>query len=99
MIPVICSCLGINPADAVKMAGTEIKALHIHDNLGNHDDHLVPCCGIIDWKAFVNSLHEINYDGVFSLECNFNQFLPGASVDTKLSCLREITKGLLQTKQ
>ncbi|MDP2944839.1 MAG: sugar phosphate isomerase/epimerase family protein [Atribacterota bacterium] len=42
--------------------------LHIHDNFGKSDDHSQPFEGNIDWKGFIKSLKEVNYQGVFMFE-------------------------------
>ena len=55
-------------ADAVRYIGDRLEALHIHDNGGESDEHLVPGDGIIDWDAFALALAEIGYKGVVSLE-------------------------------
>lgn len=63
-----CTMFG-QPADGVRVAGKEyLKTLHIHDNDGKRDLHLVPFTGVIDWTAFAEALKEIGYDGVVSLE-------------------------------
>ncbi len=59
---------GSDVASAVRLAGGRIKALHIHDNNGKCDEHLAIGDGIIDWDAFADSLREIGYDGVVSVE-------------------------------
>ena len=85
------ACLGVNPADAVRVAGKDLCVLHVHDNMGKMDDHMVPCTGVIDWKDFGKALTEISFDGVFSLESAFgNYFLPHASTKTRLRTLRVI---------
>lgn len=85
-----CAIFGISPADAVRMAGKDLCVLHVHDNGGRHDDHFVPYAGMVDWKDFRRALDEIGFDGVYSLECSLGAFLPGAPLDLKLTCLREI---------
>lgn len=90
-----CSALGISPAEAVRMAGKDLKVLHVHDNGGRRDDHFVPLKGVIDWKDFGAALVEIGYDGVYSLECGWKEFLINASNETKLSCLRAIVDEVL----
>jgi sugar phosphate isomerase/epimerase len=50
------------------MIGDKLKAVHIHDNMGKEDEHLIPGDGIIDWNAFADALREIGYTGVISLE-------------------------------
>ena len=60
---------GESPAEAVRLFGKEyLKVLHVHDNEGHHDFHWIPYCGVINWPDFQKALHEINFDGVLSLE-------------------------------
>jgi sugar phosphate isomerase/epimerase len=42
--------------------------MHIHDNKGDKDDHLVLRKGNIDFEKFIGELKENNYQGYFSLE-------------------------------
>ncbi len=86
---------GMTPGDAVRMAGKNLKVLHVHDNLQLPDPHLVPGMGTIDWKDFMAALRETDFDGVFSLECEMEEFLPGLSDDIKFKALRVIAEGLL----
>lgn len=86
---------GMTPGDAVRMAGKNLKVLHVHDNLQLPDPHLVPGMGTIDWKDFMAALRETCFDGVFSLECEMEEFLPGLSDDIKFKALRVIADGLL----
>ncbi len=46
--------------------------LHIHDNSGTKDDHLLPFKGEINWPEFVRILQEIEYQGIFMLEIRKN---------------------------
>lgn len=55
-------------ASAVRLIGDKLAALHIHDNMGDKDSHLIPGDGIIDWEAFAKALKDIDYSGVISLE-------------------------------
>lgn len=81
---------GRSVADAVRLAGKDLRVLHIHDNDGKGDRHWIPCTGVIDWKEFYKTIKEIGFDGVLSLETNFNAFLPGASNDARLKALKAI---------
>ena len=58
----------INVASAVRYIGERLVTLHIHDNMGDADSHLIPGDGIIDWDACALALKEIGYKGVISLE-------------------------------
>ena len=45
-------------------------SLHIHDNLGRRDDHMLPGDGNIDWKEFLDVLLEIGYKGDVVMEAH-----------------------------
>lgn len=59
---------GSDVASAVRLAGDRLEAVHIHDNMGDRDDHLIPGDGIIDWDGLAAALKEIGFDKVISLE-------------------------------
>ena len=59
---------GSNVGDAVRYIGNRLEAVHIHDNMGKEDEHLIPGDGIIDWDGFAAALKEIGFSGVISLE-------------------------------
>ena len=45
-----------------------IFCVHLHDNDGTSDQHLLPFDGTLDWVETVNKLKESNYDGPITLE-------------------------------
>ena len=59
---------GISAAHMVKVLNQHLKVLHVHDNYAALDQHLLCGYGTIDWNAFSQSLHDIRFDGVISLE-------------------------------
>ena len=59
---------GWPPADAVRLAGSKLYMLHVHDNHGQRDEHLPPLAGTIDWTGFVDALGEVGYAGTLNLE-------------------------------
>jgi sugar phosphate isomerase/epimerase len=60
---------GVDSAEFVRRAGTRLKALHIADNLGQGDDHMLPYGrGTIRWPEVLRALHEVRYQGLFNLE-------------------------------
>ncbi|NMB95176.1 MAG: sugar phosphate isomerase/epimerase [Clostridiaceae bacterium] len=60
---------GIDQVEFIRKAGTQIKALHIADNEGTSDQHMMPYeRGNIQWDRIVPALKEINYSGLFNLE-------------------------------
>lgn len=61
--------VGDSPAELIRALGHDrVQALHIHDNQGVVDDHMLPYLGTIDWEDLTKALAEIDYDGVFTLE-------------------------------
>ncbi len=72
-----CTIFGISPADAVREIGREyLRAVHVHDNDGARDLHLLPGKGVIDWAELALSLQEIGFTGVFSLETCVEKLAP-----------------------
>ena len=45
-------------------------SLHVQDNQGQHDEHLLPGDGTIDWKEFLDTLHAVDYRGDLVLEAH-----------------------------
>lgn len=60
--------LGKNQGVFIRSLGSRIKALHIHDNWGDDDDHLAPYTGNIIWKDVVEALKDIRYTGSLNFE-------------------------------
>ncbi len=69
-----------DPRRYITIMGKRIKALHIHDNAGELDQHKAPYTGTINWKAFYTALKEIGYDGDLSFE-TFNQVRLGEDAE------------------
>lgn len=61
---------GDNIGDAVRTLSNRLHCLHIHDNDGQNDQHMLPYAGIIDWQDFFNALREIKYQGVINMEAS-----------------------------
>ena len=65
--------------------------IHIDDNNGDSDAHLIPRDGSIDYQPFVRALQEINYQGFVSAELGFQYTLePGAAVQKTHTVLSEM---------
>ncbi len=62
-----------NPNDFSFLAKYPDKlfALHLHDNDGIRDLHLLPGLGTIDWKKLVLALQATNFSGPLMLEASF----------------------------
>ncbi len=85
---------GTAPADAVRMIGRDrLAVLHIHDNDGERDWHMLPFRGIIDWDDFCKALAEIGFAGTLSLECGPAN-VPEGHLDSELLALHGIAQRL-----
>lgn len=52
----------------MKILGHHIRAVHIQDNCGDSDTHLLPFFGTMNLDAVMHGLQEICYDGYFTFE-------------------------------
>ncbi len=52
----------------------KIVALHLHDNDGTSDQHMIPGDSDIDWRYIANALKDANYKGAITLECTNKGF-------------------------
>ena len=59
--------LGDTP-EAIETTSEYLVTTHIHDNRRQHDDHLVPFQGTINWPATMMAFEKIGYDGVLMYE-------------------------------
>ena len=57
-----------DPVEALRTIGEHLITLHLHDNHGEQDEHLLPGRGTVDWNGVVGALDEIEYPGVFMYE-------------------------------
>lgn len=74
--------------DFIKNCGSRLRALHIADNEGKSDQHMMPYGrGNVNWNDVIRGLGEVGYDGLFNLE------IPGEStapLEIKLAKLRYV---------
>jgi len=66
---------GRNIKEYVKELGSRLTILHIHDNNGLDDLHMIPysylangATHVCDWQGFVEGLRDIGYSGVLAFE-------------------------------
>lgn len=53
-----------------------LRTLHVHDNNGKFDAHMLPWQGTIDWNQFTNTLMKQKFDGCLSLETHIGRNMP-----------------------
>lgn len=54
--------------DILEKYGDKLAALHLHDNDGTCDQHLLPFTGTVNWERIMAYLKKINYNGPLALE-------------------------------
>jgi sugar phosphate isomerase/epimerase len=54
--------------DAIEAVSGHLAAIHVHDNRGRADDHLMPFEGTIDWPAALTAVQKVGYDGALIFE-------------------------------
>lgn len=59
---------GVDQCASLRVLGKKLYALHVHDNLGVNDDHLLPFLGHIPWEDVMHTLKEIGYEGNLTYE-------------------------------
>lgn len=63
--------------EALRILGSHVRALHVQDNMGDSDTHLMPYQGTTDLDAVMLGLQDIGYKGYFTFEVS-RFFLPAA---------------------
>lgn len=66
---------------AIYQLGRRIKALHIDDNYGRDDLHMMPFEGNIPWEAVMHAFYETGYEGDLIYEITINRNMPDALKD------------------
>ena len=81
--------MGLDPAACLPAIGSRLKALHIQENDGKNDDHMLPFSNGrdgVDWSATVAGLQKASYQGPLTYEVH-NAFaaVPEGLLDTALT--------------
>lgn len=90
--------LGTQPQDEfIRHVGKRLTALHIADNEGKTDQHMMPYSrGRIDFATIVRTLREVDYHGLFNLEIPGERFAPLPVLGYKLEYIRKCYDYLMQ---
>lgn len=65
------------PAEVIKILGSSVTLLHLHDNNGASDQHLPPLTygrGGVKWNEVFEALDEIGYNGVYNFEIQLKRY-------------------------
>jgi len=84
---------GGNPAQFIIQAGPLLKALHIADNEGTYDQHMMPFGrGNVPWDQFMPALKQSGYDQLFNFEIPGESRAPIEIRKAKLRYIREMSE-------
>ena len=87
-----------NQEEFIKKAGKHLKALHIADNEGNADQHMMPFGrGNVDFCKVMQALKEVKYDGLFNLEIPGERNCPVEVRRYKIDYIKNVYEYLLKT--
>ena len=78
-------------------AGDRLKAIHIADNEGKFDQHLMPFgSGTVDFCEVVKALRQVNYGGLFNLEIPGERKIPLELRAAKLAYIKTCYEYLMR---
>lgn len=87
---------GQSEYDFIAEAGERLRALHVADNDGSGDQHLLPHeGGAVDWHGVMRGLRDVGYDGPFNFEIPGETRCPLQERLTVLSRASEIAERLM----
>ena len=79
-------------AHFIRTAGKYLKALHLADNDGSGDQHLMPSAlGQIDFEAVFRETREIGYDSIYNYEVPGERYITLPLRGFKLNYIRELS--------
>ncbi len=86
-----------NQREFILKAGNKLKALHIANNEGVTDQHMMPFSrGTVDFVEVAKTLREINYTGLFNLEIPGERRAPIEIRDYKLDYIKKVFDYLIK---
>jgi len=59
---------GLKQGEALRALGARLKCLHVADNDGRGDQHVLPFYGTVDWADVMAGLRALGYEAPFSFE-------------------------------
>ena len=89
-----------NQREFILKAGNKLKALHIANNEGVTDQHMMPFSrGTVDFVEVVKALREVKYQGLFNLEVPGERRAPIEVKDLKLDYIRKVYDYLIKVTE
>ena len=87
---------GIDCVEFIRVVGSALAALHVHDNQGLEDNHVLPYeCDSIAWDRVLAALRETGYAGAFNLEIVGRPWRPMPIREARLDYARAVAMHML----
>jgi len=87
---------GVDQAEFVQEAQSDLRALHVADNLGHGDDHMLPYGrGTVKWTPFMQALRKTSFKGSFNFEVPGEIRCPEPVLLHKLDYALELAKWMI----
>lgn len=88
-------------SDADQTAGIlllkdRIRAVHVHDNLGKEDNHLLPFLGVVAWEKVLPALREAGFQGDLVFEIKQNANMPYELMDDSMRFCAAVGEKLIK---
>ncbi len=61
---------GVQQSEALAYIGKRLKVIHVNDNRGIDDEHILPFTGNVEWKDAMHGLALAGFEGLFNFELN-----------------------------
>ncbi len=85
----------MDQANFIKKAGKHIRALHLADNQGQTDQHLMPFgCGSVNFEIVIREMKGLGYEGLYNLEIPGERQAPIEILGYKLDYIQKIMQYL-----
>jgi protein FrlC len=85
--------VGESAAEAVQAIGNRLFHVHVDDNNGLRDEHLIPGEGNFDFEGFIDALQNIGYNGYLSAELSWDYTIdPDPAVQLTAQRLHQFLK-------
>lgn len=59
-----------NQYEDILAVGEQLRAVHINDNRGSGDEHIIPYLGTMNLDEILHALQDVHFKGPFTFECN-----------------------------
>lgn len=86
----------VDQTAGIRMLKGHIRAVHVHDNLGKDDNHLLPFLGTIQWEKVLPALRESGFAGDLVFEIKQNAAMPYDLMDDSMQFCAKVGRKLIE---